>query len=88
LKICTLTYLLASALQLYPGKRALFVCAEIVTCACYDGKDTRRYLANALFRSGGAAALLSNRPDAHRTANYRLVASTRSHGAGDTKAFE
>lgn len=80
--------LTSELLQLYPGKRALFVCAEIVTSACYDGKDKRRYLANTLFRTGGAAALLSSRPGAHATANYRLVASARSHGAADTKAFE
>jgi 3-ketoacyl-CoA synthase len=73
--------------QLYPGKRALFVAAEITTIACYTGKEIPRYLANTLFRAGGAAALLTNKPSAAATANYRLLATTRSHDASNEQAY-
>jgi len=74
-------------MQVHPGKRALFVAAEMTTAACYAGSEVPQYLANALFRAGGAAALLTNRRGARFTAKYRMVASARSHGAGDDEAF-
>jgi len=74
--------------QAHPGKRALFVAAEMTSAACYAGTEVPQYLANTLFRAGGAAALLTNRPRARFTAKYRLVASTRSHGAGDDDAYK
>lgn len=58
----------------------LLVAAEIATTAYYRGQDVERLLANVIFRSGGAAALISNRPEAVKTANYRLVTCTRAHG--------
>jgi 3-ketoacyl-CoA synthase len=60
------------------------VASEIATTAYYKGKDVKRLLANVIFRSGGAAALISNRPEAARTANYRLVTCTRAHGAASS----
>jgi 3-ketoacyl-CoA synthase len=75
------------SLQLYQGKRALFVAAEITTVACYTGKDIPHYLANTLFRAGGAAALLTSKPSSATTANYRLLATTRSHDAMNEQAY-
>jgi len=80
--------LLSGMMQVYPGKRALFATAEMMTSGCYYGSEVPRYLSNTLFRAGGAAALLTNRPRARFTAKYRMVASTRSHGAGDNEAFK
>jgi hypothetical protein len=71
----------------YRDKRALFVAAEMTTPACYTGTDKARYLANTLFRAGGAAALLTNHASAAHTAKYRMVATTRSHGAADDEAY-
>lgn len=75
-------------MQVHPGKRALFATAEMMTSGCYYGSEVPQYLSNTLFRAGGAAALLTNRRGARFTAKYRMVASTRSHGAGEVEAFK
>lgn len=67
----------------------LLVAGEIATAAYYTGRDIKRLLANVIFRSGGAAAFISNRPEAAKTAHYRLITSTRLHGAaGNPDAYK
>jgi predicted naringenin-chalcone synthase len=47
--------------QAHPNKNVLFVCNEVVTAGFYLGGRKEGLVTNALFRMGGAAAILSNR---------------------------
>ena len=49
------------ALQAHPGSVALVVAHENITAGTYLGEDADFLAANMLFRSGGAAAVLSSR---------------------------
>lgn len=48
-------------LKAAPNRRALIVAHENTTANLYMGKEKSMLLANALFRTGGSAALVSNR---------------------------
>ncbi|CAM0952502.1 unnamed protein product [Alopecurus aequalis] len=69
---------------------AVVVSAEIVTVGWYAGKDPSKLLLNCVFRTGCAAALLSNTAGtiaAAVPAKYRLVALTRTILAADDRAY-
>ena len=65
----------------------LFIPAEIVTSALYVGHDRARMITNALFRAGGAAAVLTNRRDLRHRAKYRLLQQERVHTGASDVAF-
>lgn len=60
---------------------------EIVSAAFYPGSEPAFMVANAIFRMGGAAALLSSRPSDARRAKYALVAAERAHTGADAGAY-
>ncbi|KAM0878919.1 hypothetical protein ACQ4PT_034565 [Festuca glaucescens] len=69
---------------------AVVVSAEIVTVGWYAGKDPSKLLLNCFFRTGCAAALLSNTNGtvaAAPPAKYRLVALTRTNLAADDRGY-
>ncbi len=66
-------------LQARPNVTALFVPAEITTYCFYPGNDINYMVANAIFRMGGAAIVLTNRSSARRTAKYQLQHNIRVH---------
>jgi 3-ketoacyl-CoA synthase len=69
---------------------AVVVSAEIVTVGWYTGKDPSKLLLNCFFRTGCAAALLSNTAGtiaAAVPAKYRLIALTRTNLAADDRAY-
>jgi 3-ketoacyl-CoA synthase len=80
--------LVRDLLQAHPGKRAVFVSSEIVTHAFYPGLQKHALVANALFRMGGAAALLSSNPADRRTAKYQLLHAVRVHTGASDRAYE
>lgn len=74
-------------LQARPDSRVLFVPAEITTYCFYPGLQRDFMVANAIFRMGGAAVLLSNRPEHYSSAKYELLHNARAHTGQDDDAY-
>nr|BBJ25283.1 3-ketoacyl-ACP synthase-2 [Coccomyxa sp. Obi] len=74
-------------LQALPNKRALIVAHENITNNYYPGNNRSCLVSNCLFRVGGAACIMSNRPQDRAVAKYELVHSVRSHIGADDDAF-
>ena len=71
-------------LQCHKNCRALVVSTENITQNYYQGTNRSMSIPNHLFKVGGAAILLSNKPKDRRKAKYRLMHTVRSHfGAKD-----
>lgn len=64
-------------LQNKPGSRALVVSFEDISQQLYTGNTRSMLLQNTLFRVGGSAVLLSNRPVDGFRAKYRLLHTVR-----------
>eukprot|EP00884_Botryococcus_braunii_P016484 jgi/Botrbrau1/3519/Bobra.341_2s0046.1 len=74
-------------LKAKPNCRILIVNHENITSCRYAGNDPHMMVVNCLFRLGGAAALLSNRPCDARRAKYELVHTVRTHTGNEDEAF-
>ena len=70
-------------LESRPRSRALVVSTENLTQAFYHGNDRAFLLQNTLFRCGGAAVLLSNRPTDGLKAKFKLLHVVRTQGTDD-----
>ena len=79
--------LLKDLLVARPNTTALFVPSEITTYCFYPGLQKEFMVANAIFRMGGAAVMLTNRPAARRTAKYQLMHNVRMHTGQDDGAY-
>lgn len=76
--------LMRDLLRAHPNSIAVFVPAEITSYCFYDGEEKNRMVANVLFRMGGAAVMMSNKPSLRHMAKYELLHATRVHqGASD-----
>uniref|UniRef100_A0A7N1A059 3-ketoacyl-CoA synthase n=1 Tax=Kalanchoe fedtschenkoi TaxID=63787 RepID=A0A7N1A059_KALFE len=60
-------------LQVNPNTYALVVSMENITLNWYFGNSRSMLVSNCLFRMGGAAILLSNRPADRRRSKYQLI---------------
>lgn len=67
-------------LQNKPGCTALVVSFEDISQQLYTGNTRSMLLQNTLFRVGGSAVLLSNRPMDGFRAKYRLLHTVRVQG--------
>ena len=74
-------------LQLHPGGYALVVSHENITNNYYTGRDKGMMIPNTLFRSNGAAVLLSSDPAAAATAKYTVKHVVRTIMAADDEAY-
>lgn len=64
------------------------VSTENITQNWYQGNDRSMLVSNCLFRMGGAAMLLSNRPsDVHRS-KYELLHVVRTHKGADDRSYK
>lgn len=70
-----------------PNSRALVVSTENITLNWYSGNDRSMLIPNTLFRMGGAAILLSNRPADGLRAKYSLEHIVRVHLGADDAAY-
>jgi len=61
--------------------------AEITTYCFYPGKVKDYLVANAIFRMGGAAVLMTNKPALMRQSKYQLTHSVRIHTGQDDAAY-
>ncbi|XP_051142870.1 3-ketoacyl-CoA synthase 12-like [Andrographis paniculata] len=63
---------------------ALVVTSESLSLNWYSGNDKSMILANSLFRTGGCAMILTNKPSLRRNAMFKLKILVRTHhGARD-----
>lgn len=74
-------------LQVNHNTCALVVTTEIITQGCYMGNDPSKLVGNCIFRMGGAAALLSNRPSDHRSSKYQLMHTVRTNTASSDLSY-
>ncbi|XP_021738622.1 3-ketoacyl-CoA synthase 4-like [Chenopodium quinoa] len=75
-------------LQVHRNTYAVVVSTENITQNWYFGNKKAMLIPNCLFRVGGAAVLLSNKPRDKSGAKYRLVHTVRTHRGADDKAFK
>nr|GMD08048.1 3-ketoacyl-CoA synthase 6 [Ipomoea batatas]GMD77136.1 3-ketoacyl-CoA synthase 6 [Ipomoea batatas] len=75
-------------LQTHRNSNAVIVSTEIITLNSYLGKERSMLLPNCLFRTGGAALLLSNRGVDGRRAKYRLLHVVRTHMGNKDKSYK
>ncbi|KAI4304023.1 hypothetical protein MLD38_039589 [Melastoma candidum] len=74
-------------LQVHPNSYALVVSMENITLNWYFGNDRSMLVSNCLFRMGGAAILLSNKPSDRRRSKYQLIHTVRTHKGADDKCY-
>ncbi|KAH6808492.1 3-ketoacyl-CoA synthase 11 [Perilla frutescens var. frutescens] len=74
-------------LQVQPNTYALIMSLECPTASYYFGDDRSKLLSNCLFRMGGAALLLSNRPSDRRASKYELTHTVRTHLGAHDRAY-
>ncbi|OMO95610.1 Very-long-chain 3-ketoacyl-CoA synthase [Corchorus olitorius] len=74
-------------LQVNRNSYALVVSTENLTYNWYFGNNRPMLVTNTLFRVGGAAILLSNRPSDRRRSKYELVHTLRTHKGADDKSY-
>ncbi|KAL3749707.1 hypothetical protein ACJRO7_010776 [Eucalyptus globulus] len=75
-------------LQVHPNSYALVVSTENITENAYLGNDRSMSLINCLFRVGGAAILLSNRPSDAQIAKYKLLHTVHTHTARWDRSYQ
>jgi hypothetical protein len=61
--------------------------AEITTYCFYPGRIKDFLVANAIFRMGGAAVLMTNKPSLMKTSKYQLSHCVRIHTGQDDSAY-
>nr|AHM24986.1 fatty acid elongase 1 protein [Brassica rapa] len=74
-------------LHVHKNTYALVVSTENITYNIYAGDNRSMMVSNCLFRVGGAAILLSNKPGDRRRSKYELVHTVRTHTGADDKSF-
>lgn len=70
-----------------PNTYAVVVSTENITLNWYFGNDRSMLLCNCIFRMGGAAVLLSNKPRERARSKYELVHTVRTHRGADDRSF-
>ncbi|XP_010447067.1 PREDICTED: 3-ketoacyl-CoA synthase 17-like [Camelina sativa] len=79
--------LASDMLQILRNTFALVVSTENITQNWYFGNKKAMLIPNCLFRVGGSAVLLSNKPLDRKRSKYKLVHTVRTHKGSDEKAF-
>ncbi|KAL1215737.1 3-ketoacyl-CoA synthase 18 [Cardamine amara subsp. amara] len=74
-------------LHVHKNTYALVVSTENITHSIYAGNNRSMMVSNCLFRMGGAAILLSNKPGDRRRSKYKLTHTVRTHTGADDQSF-
>jgi len=74
-------------LKANPNSYALVLSTENITLNWYFGNDRSMLLCNCIFRMGGAAVLLSNKPSDRSRSKYQLLHTVRTHKGADDKNY-
>nr|ABM65880.1 3-ketoacyl-CoA synthase [Teesdalia nudicaulis] len=75
-------------LHVHKNTYALVVSTENITRSIYAGDNKSMMVSNCLFRVGGAAVLLSNKPGDQSRSKYKLAHTVRTHTGADDKCFQ
>ncbi|PSS29161.1 3-ketoacyl-CoA synthase [Actinidia chinensis var. chinensis] len=75
-------------LKVHKNSIALVLSMEAVTPNGYEGKSKSMLLANALFRMGGVAVLLSNKKQDKHKAKYKLQHLVRTHLGSNDQSYQ
>jgi 3-ketoacyl-CoA synthase len=75
-------------LQVYKNANCLVVSTENITQNWYHGNERSSLMSNTLFRMGGAAILLTNKPKYKSCAKYELVTTTRVMRGADQESYD
>lgn len=70
-----------------PNTYAIVVSTENITLNWYFGNDRSMLLCNCIFRMGGAAVLLSNKPRDRARSKYQMVHTVRTHKGADDNSY-
>ncbi|KAJ4891210.1 3-ketoacyl-CoA synthase 12 [Raphanus sativus] len=71
----------------YPNKLALVATSESLSPNWYSGNNRSMILANCLFRSGGAAILLTNKRSLRKKAMFKLKCLVRTHHGAREESY-
>ncbi|KAJ0974062.1 hypothetical protein J5N97_016027 [Dioscorea zingiberensis] len=74
-------------LQVHRNTYALVVSMENITLNWYFGNNRSMLVSNCLFRMGGAAILLSNKPSDRPRSKYQLFHLVRTHKGAEDNSF-
>ncbi|KAF7833057.1 3-ketoacyl-CoA synthase 20-like [Senna tora] len=74
-------------LQSHPNSYALVLSTENGISNMYWGNNPSMLLINCLFRMGGSACLLSNRPSDRHHAKYQILHTLRTHLGYDDRSY-
>ncbi|KAM7274808.1 hypothetical protein ACFE04_016674 [Oxalis oulophora] len=74
-------------LKANPNSCAVVVSTETLTLSWYFGNDRSMLLSNCIFRMGGSAILLSNKPKDRARSKYELVHLVRTNKAAHDQHF-
>ncbi|KAK4382397.1 3-ketoacyl-CoA synthase 11 [Sesamum angolense] len=74
-------------LEVHPNTFALVVSTENVTSSAYTGTERSKMLANCLFRIGGSAILLSNKPSHRESSKYELLHAVHTQTASSDVSY-
>ncbi|CAI9107732.1 OLC1v1007166C1 [Oldenlandia corymbosa var. corymbosa] len=74
-------------LQVHKNTYALVVSTENISGQYYKGNDRRKVAVNCLFRLGGTAILLSNKPSDLKRSKYQLIHTVQTHTASSDASY-
>ncbi|KAI5057938.1 hypothetical protein GOP47_0027953 [Adiantum capillus-veneris] len=74
-------------LSVHANTYAVVVSTENITLNWYRGNEKNMLVSNCIFRMGGSALLLSNKPSAKKSAKFELLHAVRTHRGGEDKCF-
>ncbi|CAN0853956.1 3-ketoacyl-CoA synthase 12 [Linum grandiflorum] len=81
------TGIVSNTFRAYKNRVALVITSESLSPNWYAGNDRSMILANCLFRSGGCAILLTNKPEMKRRAMFRLKTLVRTHHGNRDESY-
>ncbi|KAJ9539706.1 hypothetical protein OSB04_026212 [Centaurea solstitialis] len=80
-------HMAGNLLKVHENSNVVILSTEILSKDWYAGKDRLMMVLNCLFRSGGAALLITNKRSFKKTSKYRLLYALRAQGAFDDKGY-
>eukprot|EP01006_Ploeotia_vitrea_P045854 TRINITY_DN66973_c6_g3_i1.p1 TRINITY_DN66973_c6_g3~~TRINITY_DN66973_c6_g3_i1.p1 ORF type:complete len:953 (+),score=542.04 TRINITY_DN66973_c6_g3_i1:83-2860(+) len=80
-------HLAKDLLRVHPNSTAVVISTENITQNWYRGQERGMLISNTLFRLGGAAVLMSNKPSDRARSKYRLKHTVRTHRGADDESY-
>lgn len=74
-------------LRVHENSLALIVSSDSISQSWYAGNERSMMVTNCLFRAGGAAILLTNKPSYRRSAKFKLLHAIRTHIGSNPEGY-